>query len=106
VTSHWCRYSDQAARWYRPRRVVIQPWEDDNGWSPWSGGVYVLGTHDIDATRTLADDAVKRHHDSGMIATRPERCWVRSGFYYGDPCWVHDDVRGRAAVCWTADYPN
>jgi hypothetical protein len=93
-------------RTYRPRQVVVQPWENDDAWSEWSGGVYVLGTHDIEATRPVAHRAIKSHHDNTMIATRPERCWVRLGYADGDLCWVHDDVRGRAAVCWRAAYPD
>jgi len=90
---------------YRPRYVGIEPWEDDTVHG-WRGGVYVLGTHDVEGTRQMATDMIKSHFDGDMVATAPERCWVRLGYQNGEAWWITDEVRGRAAVQWTADYPD
>lgn len=89
---------------YRPRRITVAPWENDTVHS-WSAGVYVLGTHNLFLSRPLAQDAIARHFDPRLVPGRPDLCWVRDGFHYGDRAWVDDEVRGRAAVCWTAMDP-
>lgn len=91
-------------KWYRPRKIVAVAWDD-----PWPVdddycGVYILGTHDIDASREFANSSIAYFHDSGMVATKPEKCWIRDGYHNNDRTWISDDVRGRAAVGWTAQY--
>lgn len=92
-------------RWYRPRKIVAAVWDNTETWGD-DFGVYILGTHDIEASRQFATDSVAYFHDGGMVADKPERCWVRDGFHYGDRTWIDDPVYGRAAVCWTAAYPE
>jgi hypothetical protein len=88
---------------YRPRMIKAAAWDDTSGDL---GGVFVLGTHDIERARPLAVRAIQAWHDSSMTAVRPELRWVRSGIANGEPTWLDDPVRGRAAVEWTADYPE
>lgn len=92
---------------YRPRKTVTHPW-DNTETDPSRGrcGVYVFGTHDIEATRAEAADAIRYYHDSSMTASDPQLVWVRDAIEYGQRVWMHDAVRGRAAVQWTADYPD
>jgi hypothetical protein len=94
-------------KWYRPRKIVAAVW-DNEIWGHYGGGygVYVLGTHDIEASRQFATEMIAYWHDGGMVASKPCLCWVRDGFNGQDRAWVTDDVRGRAAVCWTAVYPE
>lgn len=89
---------------YKPKRIAVERWEDD-----WEGryGVVILGTHDIDAVRALADQAVK-WWDNEYIATKPDVDWFRLAYSgnQGEMAWQRDEVRGRAGVLFTADYPE
>lgn len=89
---------------YQPRKLVVESWDNQDSHGG-DCGVFVLGTHNTDRAYPLAADAVHAFFGGELDATKPELCWVRSGYQHGEPSWVHDDVRGRAAVQWTADYP-
>lgn len=89
---------------YRPRKVRCYAWENqdlDDGY-----GAVVLGTHDVELAEKLATNAIKYWFDSELIATKPEVGWFRSGYHHGEPTWIRDQVRGRAGVLFTADYPE
>lgn len=92
---------------YRPRKVVVHPW-DNTERDPFHGqcGVYVFGTHDIAASQAMADEAVKYYHDNSMVAGDPQLVWVRDAMENGERVWIHDAVRGRAAVMWVAEYDD
>lgn len=89
-------------RLYRPRKVVVWPWENDDAWSEWRGGAVVLGTHDVERARELADSSIKLWFGAELSAVKPEPGWWRLGYSYGDPTWIEDVVRGRAGVWFTA----
>lgn len=92
---------------YRPRKIVAAPWDNEAcGRYDGAQGVYILGTHDIVASHERALWGVRYWHDGGLVAANPALSWVRDGFLYGDRSWMDDAVRGRAAVCWTAAYPE
>lgn len=80
-------------RVYRPRRLVVQEWEDD-----WESGVLVLGTHDVVRARALALGVCHRDHGPESTALFVATGWYRDGYAYGERAWIHDDVRGRAGV--------
>ncbi len=89
---------------YRPRKIVTRRWENVGGYDEDCGAV-VLGTHDIEAARQEADRAIKFWFDHDMVATKPEVSWFRLGYANGEPMWLRDEVKGRAGVMFTADYP-
>jgi hypothetical protein len=88
---------------YQPRKVIAHRWENDDDW--YEGcGVVVLGTHDIDRAHKLATECCE-YWFSMPHANNPEVGWFRLGYAgvsTGDPTWLHDDVRGRAGVMFTA----
>lgn len=88
-------------RLYRPRKVVCWPWENDTVHG-WSGGAVVLGTHDVEQARALADPSIKAWFDFELSAVEPELGWFRLGYEGGDPTWIVDERRGRAGVWFTA----
>lgn len=88
-------------RLYRPRKVAAYAWENDTVHG-WSGGAVVLGTHDVEAARSLADGWIKHWFGNVLSAVEPEVGWWRLGYSYGDPTWMDDPVRGRAGVWFTA----
>lgn len=90
---------------YRARRVTVQPWANETVHGD-EYGVCVIGTHDVEGSRPLADAMIKSEWDGDMVATQPYQCWVRSGYRNGELCWITDETRGRAAVSWIADYPT
>jgi hypothetical protein len=77
---------------YRPRTLRVVGW-DCYYTQPESWQVAVLGTHDVDVARALARNG---YHCPYLV--NPETGWVRLGMDRGEPTWVHDDVRGAAAV--------
>jgi hypothetical protein len=91
---------------YRARRVAVEIWDNaaNDSWSD-DYGVFVFGTHDIELARPLADREIKAHWDRDLVATKPCKVWKRLGFDHGEFVWWTDEVKGRAAVCFTADYP-
>ena len=80
---------------YRPRKVIGWPVADAD---EMTSGVMVLGTHDIERARKLADDCAAAWVDGGYIAAEPETGWFREGYEHGRPMWLRDEVRGRAGV--------
>jgi hypothetical protein len=83
-------------RLYRPRRIVVIPWDDWHG----SSGALVLGTQDIGHARVLAEAECRYRWDS--YAGRAALGWWRDGFENGERAWVWDVVRGRAGVSFRA----
>lgn len=77
---------------YRPRRVVAYAVGED------TDAVLVLGTHDLDRARPLADDLARYLLGAGYAAVQPETGWWRDGMEMGERRWVTDEVRGRAGV--------
>ncbi|HET9144069.1 hypothetical protein [Actinophytocola sp.] len=88
-------------RTYRPRKIVAWSWEDDTVHG-WSAGAVVLGTHDVDRARVLADSSIKAWFGSELSAVEPEVGWYRLGYEYGEQIWAVDERRGRAGVWFTA----
>ena len=94
-------------RLYRPRMIVAHVWDNEQAYGHYDDyGVFVFGTHDVERARALADQAIKHFFDSGLTATEPERRWVRLGYDNGELAYIDDPVRGRAAVQFTAGYPE
>lgn len=86
---------------YRPRKIVAHSWENDTV-HDWSAGAVVLGTHDVERARVLADSSIKVWFGSEFSAVEPEVGWYRLGYEYGDQVWTEDERRGRAGVWFTA----
>lgn len=87
---------------YRPRKIAVYSWENDNRYEC---GAVVLGTHDVVHATELATAAIHAWFDSRLTATNSDVDWFRDGFDdSGRRAWVRDDVRGRAGVMFTADY--
>jgi hypothetical protein len=82
-------------RLYQPRKVIAWPLAGDD---EVTSGVMVLGTHDIERARKLADEALADWTDGGCTAAGPETGWFREGYESGRRVWVRDNVRGRAGV--------
>ena len=87
---------------YRPRKIVVEPWENDDYLAEYSVGVLVFGTHDIDRARPLANDFIKSQWGNELWAMNPFRTWVRNGFADGGTARFHDEERGRACVQFDA----
>jgi hypothetical protein len=80
---------------YRPRKVTARPVADAD---EMASGVMVLGTHDIERARKLANECAADWVDGGHVATEPETGWFREGYASGRPMWLRDEVHGRAGV--------
>ena len=80
---------------YRPRKVschaVADEWDD-------VVAVLVLGTHDAEAARPLAEDCVRLWAGSDCTAVRPSTGWWREAIRDGQRWWTDDEARGRAGV--------
>jgi hypothetical protein len=82
-------------RVYRPRKVIAYPVADAD---EMTSGVMVLGTHDIERARMLADQCAAAWADGGYVATEPETGWFREGYEAGRPMWLRNERKGRAGV--------
>lgn len=82
-------------RLYRSQKVAGYPVTDDG---ELVCGIMVLGTHDTDRAKPLADRCAALWVDGGYVAASPVTGWWRDGFEGGRRCWVTDPVRGRAGV--------
>jgi hypothetical protein len=82
-------------RVYRPRKVIAYPVADAD---EMTSGVMVLGTHDIERARVLADQCAAAWADGGYVAAEPVTGWFREGYESGRPMWLQDETRGRAGV--------
>ena len=80
---------------YRPRKVTGHAVADEDDMVV---AVVVLGTHDVERARPLAEDCVRAWVDGSYTAVNPVTGWWRDGFDMGQRCWVADPVRGRAGV--------
>jgi hypothetical protein len=80
---------------YRPRKIIAYPVADAD---ELTSGVCVLGTHDIERARKLADKCVHSWIESEWVAAGPEVGWFREGYESGRPMWTRDEIRGRAGV--------
>lgn len=80
---------------YRPRKITGNAVGDENGCVI---AVIVLGTHDVERARPLAEDCARYWVDGGYTAANPEAGWWRNGFHWGEPTWIDDAVSGRAGV--------
>lgn len=88
---------------YQPKKLVVESWDNEE---PGEYGVFVIGTHDLAVAQPLADKLIQYWYEHDMIGTRPEKRWIRLGYGYNGPAWIDDFVRGRAAIQFTADYPE
>jgi hypothetical protein len=82
-------------RLYRPRKVAGYAVNDEDGLVC---GIMILGTHDVDRAKLLADSSAASWVDYGHVAAHPVTGWWRDGFSGGRRCWVDDPVSGRAGV--------
>ncbi len=78
---------------YRPRKVNGHAVTDENNCVV---AVLVLGTHDIEQARPLAEHCAGLWE--GGTAASPVTGWWRDGMQWGQRWWVYDEVRGRAGV--------
>lgn len=79
---------------YRPRKPPrAVPVEDDRDGST----VYVLGTHDVERARALAQRVT-------TVCPYPRaESWHRLGMRNGDPYYVYDDVRGAPSLVFVEE---
>jgi hypothetical protein len=82
---------------YRPQKLAVELLECDPG-SDAEFMVLVLGTHDAEIARPLADDAIRRGLGCDCKAVDPRPGWWRQATRRGEEHWAPDDARGRAAV--------
>ena len=82
-------------RLYRPRKVVGNAVSDEDGFVT---GIVVLGTHDVERAKKLADSCAAGWAGCGFVAARPEMGWFRLGFEAGELVWLTDETQGRAGV--------
>lgn len=85
---------------YQPEYIRAKFWDnEDSG----EAGVIVLGTHDIEAARSVAVEWCKYWHGA-EYAVKPETGWWRLGYggHGREQCWQHDPVRGAAGVMFEA----
>lgn len=80
---------------YRPRKIQGNAVADENQCVI---AVIVFGTHDAEQARPLAEDCARFWVDSSYTAANPQAGWWRSGYHWGEPTWLDDEVRGRAGV--------
>jgi hypothetical protein len=80
---------------YRPRKIMAYPVADADDMA---SGVMVLGTHDVERARKLADRCAAAWVDGGYVAAEPQTGWFREGYEAGRPMWLRDEKRGRAGV--------
>src|SRR5262245_18836893 len=80
---------------YRPRGIVAWPL---GGEGEALCGVVVLGTHDIERARPLAQQVTRQQLGGGYLAEAPVCVWWRSTYRHGRPYWVDDEDHGRAGV--------
>lgn len=83
---------------YRPRKLVAYAFEDDHAGE---SGVVVLGTHDPVRAHALAERVARSWYGTEYVV-EPVQVWWHDGIENGDRRWMHDPVRGRAGVCFTA----
>lgn len=84
-------------RVYRPRKIIAYPVADAD---EMTSGVMVLGTHDTERARVLADRCAAAWVDGGYVAAEPETGWFREGYEAGRLMWLRDEEKGRAGVWW------
>lgn len=84
---------------YRPRSIRYQPWDNDNHYDGLCG-VIVLGTHDVDRAKALAEEGCQ--HWYGLHADRPDIDWFRLTYVGGELVWTRDAERGAAGIKFTA----
>ncbi len=91
---------------YKPTKVIAYAW-DNRDVTDDECGIVVLGTHDVDRARRLAESALDWPLGLGMpyyIATKADIGWFRQGYNSWGPAWISDEVRGRAGVMfWATD---
>jgi hypothetical protein len=83
---------------YQPRKITANAVGDEN---EALCGVIVLGTHDEDQAKPLADDYVRWQLGAGCGAASPERGWYRIALRHGDRQWITDELRGAAGIWFT-----
>lgn len=85
---------------YQPRKVVAHSW-DNQDYQTGDCGAVVLGTHDVDRARALAEPACRDWFGT-QYAICPEVGWFVNGFQGGRRMWIRDEVRGAAGVMFAA----
>jgi hypothetical protein len=94
-------------RVYRPRKIVALSWDNEEAYGQDDDyGVFVFGTHEVERALPLAREAIAHFFDSSLVPVKPERRWVRLGYQNGEQAYLDDPVRGRAAIQFTAGYPE
>lgn len=69
--------------------------------SEFEHGAVVLGTHDVERARVLAERACASWYGTAH-AVCAEVGWFRDGYEGGRRCWIRDEVRGRPGVWFAA----
>lgn len=82
-------------KWYWPRKVNGNAVCDENDNLV---AVLVLGTHDVERARPLAEDCARAWTDDDGTAASPGAGWWRDGMRDSRRWWEYDEIRGRAGV--------
>jgi hypothetical protein len=90
----------QDGRIYQPRKIVAEGVGDEDEILTW---VVVLGTHDAERARPLAQDYITWQLGRGHRAVSKGGGWWRDGFEGGQRAWVTDERRGRAGVWFSIE---
>jgi len=85
-------------RVYWPRKIIAYPVAD---YDEMTSGVMVLGTHDVERARVLADQCAAAWVGGGYAAVDPVAGWYREGYESGQRRWIRDETKGRAGVWWS-----
>ena len=86
-------------RVYRPRKIIAYAVAGED---ELLSGVMVLGTHDVERARVLADRYAAWQLGEDCTAASPQAGWYREGYEAGRPMWLRDEKKGRAGV-WFRD---
>jgi hypothetical protein len=83
-------------RIYRPRKpprgLPVVNYRDDVEW------IYIIGTHDVERARSLAEQIATRDGYELDSTRAPERSWQRLAMRNGDQMYVPDEVHGAPTI--------
>ncbi|QYN17539.1 hypothetical protein [Amycolatopsis sp. DSM 110486] len=82
--------------------LIASRWDNEDLLDAGRGAI-VMGTHDVEQARHLANQAICAWFGSDLAARRPERGWWLFGECSGVLAWLNDPEKGREGVLFTAE---